>query len=217
MAVATLVFDLDGTLVDSVPDIAAALNRLLVARGLTGFVRSAVAGMVGDGSRRLVERAFAARGATADEAAVAAFLADYADHAAVLTELYPGVRPTLAQLVERGWRLALCTNKAAAPTHALLAAFSLTPLFAAIGAGDSFAVHKPDPAHLTATIAAAGGTPARSIMIGDHANDIAAAQGAGVPSIFAAWGYGTAAMATQATAVARGFPEIAELAPRLLR
>lgn len=188
----TLVLDLDGTLVDSAADLAAALSRLMAARGLAGFSRDEVAAMVGDGAAALLARAFAARAVAMDEGALAAFLADYGAHAAVLTRPYPGVPATLAALAGAGWRLAVCTNKPVAPARALLGALGLDGFFAAVGGGDSFAVRKPDPGHLLATIAASGGDPARAVMVGDHHNDLAAAQAAGVPAIFAAWGYGAA-------------------------
>jgi phosphoglycolate phosphatase len=91
----------------------------------------------------------------------------------------------------------------------------LTPLLAAVGAGDSFPVKKPDPAHIRMTLAAAGGDPARSVMIGDHHNDVAAGKGAGLPTIFAAWGYGAPEMAAGADAVAGSFAEVPALCVRL--
>lgn len=212
----TLILDLDGTLVDSVPDLAAALNRLMAARGLAEFSLAATSGMVGDGTRALVERALTARGQLADEAAQASFLADYSAHAAVATRPFPGAEAALRELAAQGWRLAVCTNKPLAPARALLEALGLSPFFAAIGAGDSFPVQKPDPRHLLATLAAAGGTPQRAVMLGDHAHDVAAARGAGLPCIFAAWGYGPPTMAAGAAATAGTFSEVAEVAARLL-
>ena len=208
--------DLDGTLVDTVPDLAAALNRLMAAHGLGPFSLAETAAMVGDGVAKLVERAFAARGGVSDAAAVAAFSADYGAHVAVASKLYPGVAETLAALTDEGWRLAVCTNKPEVATHLLLAATGLAPLFAAVGAGDSFPVRKPDPAHLLATLRAAGGEPGTAVMAGDHRNDVAAADGAGVPCVFAAWGYGTPAMAEGATAVARDFVELGTIVRRLM-
>ncbi|HEY6440459.1 MAG TPA: HAD-IA family hydrolase [Acetobacteraceae bacterium] len=213
--VRTLLLDLDGTLVDSVPDLAAALNRLMEPRGLAGFSHPETALMVGDGVARLVERAFAARGRTPDAGAVADFSADYLQHAAVETRPYPGVADGLHALVCEGWKLAVCTNKPEKAARALLAALGLAPLFAAVGGGDSFPVRKPDPAHLLATLRAAAGEPAHTVMAGDHANDVAAARGAGVPCIFAAWGYGPLAMAQGADGVARDFGELAAIARRL--
>lgn len=213
----TLLLDLDGTLVDSVPDLAAALNRLMAARDLAPFTEADTATMVGDGVARLVGRAFAARGQTADAAAIAAYAADYGAHYAVASRLYPGVPDTLAALEAGGWRLAVCTNKPEVPARALLAALGIGGRFAAIGGGDSFPVRKPDPAHLLATLAAAGGDPGAAVMAGDHANDLAAARAAGLPGIFAAWGYGAPGTGGAARAVARSFAELPALAGELLR
>ena len=92
-----------------------------------------------------------------------------------------------------GWRLAVCTNKPVVPARAVLAQFGIAALFRAVGGGDSFPTRKPDPAHLLATMGEAGG--GRAVMIGDHVNDMLAARGAGIPAIFAGWGYGAAWMA----------------------
>ena len=122
----------------------------------------------------------------------------------------------MRSLADEGWRLAVCTNKLEVAARSLLGALGLAEYFAAIGGGDSFPVRKPDPAHLLATLQAAGGDAAHAVMAGDHANDVAAARGAGVPCVFAAWGYGLPAMAEGATAVARDFDELAAIARRLL-
>lgn len=212
----TLVLDLDGTLVDSVPDLAAALNRLMAARGLPGFSRAEVTGFVGDGVAALVGRAFRARGAAQDADALAEFSADYGANAARETAPFPEVPETLAALAGAGWRLAVCTNKPEAPARALLAALGLAGRFAAIGGGDSFTVRKPAPGHLLATLAAAGGRPERAVMVGDHHNDVAVAAACGLPSIFAAWGYGPASAGEGASAVARRFAEVPALAAGLL-
>jgi phosphoglycolate phosphatase len=211
-----LVFDLDGTLIDSVPDLAAALNRLMAARGLAGFGLPEVSAMVGDGAAVLVQRALAARDRPADEAAVDAFVADYTAHAAEATRPFPGVMETLPGLVASGWRLAVCTNKPVAAAHEVLRALGLDGFFAAVGGGDSYPVHKPDPAHLLATLREAGGDAARSVMVGDHRNDVAAANGAGLPCIFAAWGYGPRAMGAAAAMVAERFADVPEMAARLI-
>jgi phosphoglycolate phosphatase len=204
----TLLLDLDGTLVDSVPDLAAALNRLMRARGLAAFSHPETAAMVGDGVTRLVQRAFAARGRAADASAVAEYLADYTEHAAVETIPYPGVPEGLEALANEGWHFGVCTNKPEAAARALLSALGLLRYFGAIGGGDSFPTRKPDPQHLLATLRAAGGVPEQAVMAGDHANDIAAATGAGLPCIFAAWGYGPLSMAKGAFAIARDFTEL---------
>ena len=210
-----MVFDLDGTLVDSVPDLAAAINRLMTARALPIFTRPEIAAMVGDGVRVLLDRAFAARGLVPDPAALPDFMVDYSANAAQETEPYPGVRETLDRFAAAGWRMAVCTNKPEAPARTLLNALALAPYFAAVGGGDSIPVRKPDPGHLSATIAAAGGSPALAVMAGDHHNDVLSAAGLGMPSIFAAWGYGPPDTGDHASATAATFPDLFELAMRL--
>jgi phosphoglycolate phosphatase len=211
-----LVLDLDGTLVDTVPDMAAALNRLMAERGLAAFSHPETASMVGDGVAKLVERAFAARGKVPDADAVGDFSRDYTSHVAVDSRLYPGVLPALQAMAAEGWRFAVCTNKPEAAARALLAAVGLAPLIAAVGGGDSFPVRKPEPEHLRATLHAAGGEAGRAVMAGDHANDVIAATGVGIPCIFAAWGYGKPAMAAGAAAIAQNVPEMAGIARRLV-
>jgi hypothetical protein len=111
----TLLLDLDGTLIDTVPDLLAALNRLMHLRGLAGFTAAQTAAMVGDGVARLVERACAARGRAAQAADVAVFSADYAAHTVEASRPFPGVVDTLRLLKAEGWRLAVCTNKPETP------------------------------------------------------------------------------------------------------
>lgn len=197
------VFDLDGTLVHSAPDIHAAINRVLARRDLAPYDLPAVQAMIGDGAKVLVERALAGRGRGFDDSALAEFVADEDISAARLTAPFAGIAEALAALEAAGWRLAVCTNKPEGPARGLLASLGLGGRFAAIGGGDSFPVRKPDPAHLRATLAAAGGDPATAVMIGDHRNDILAAAGAGVPCIFAGWGYGPPEMADGAPVAAR--------------
>ena len=188
------VFDLDGTLVDSAPDIHAALDRLMAGHGRPGFARPEVTAMIGDGVRVLVERAAAARGHRLLRGRCwPRFTADYTARAAEATALFPGIAAALDGLAAAGWALAVCTNKPAAATAALLGALGLAGRFAAVGGGDSFPVRKPDPGHLLGDAARRrAAIPQRAVMIGDHRNDVAAARGAGLPCIFAGWGYGTA-------------------------
>ncbi len=212
----TLLLDLDGTLVDSVPDIAAALNRLMAARSLAPFTNQQVASMVGDGVAVLVARAFAARGAEPDPDAAGKFAADYEAHVAVDSRLFPDVVPVLTGLAREGWRFAVCTNKPERTSRTLLETLGVLPLLRAVGGGDSFPVRKPDPAHLLATLAKVPGTADRTLMLGDHHNDVIAAAGAGMPCIFAGWGYGAPGMSEGSAAVARDFTDAAAIANRLL-
>lgn len=212
----TAVFDLDGTLVDSAPDLHAALDRLAAARGLAPYARAEVLGMIGDGVQALVERALAARGAGFSAEALAAFTADYTAHAAAETRLFAGIPEALAALEGSGWRLTLCTNKPAAATAALLAQLGLGTRFAAVGAGDSFPAKKPDPEHLRLTLRAAGGRRERAVMVGDHRNDMVAARGLGIPAVFVRWGYGRPAMAEGAAALAEAPRDLPALLDRLM-
>lgn len=188
-------FDLDGTLVDSAPDIHAALNRALRARGLAPYSIEEVKAMIGDGTKALIERALAGRGRPFDAACHDEFVADEDIRSARLTGLFPGIAEALAALEASGWRLAVCTNKPESAAQGLLASLGLCGRFAAIGGGDSFPVRKPDPQHLLATLAAAGGEARDAVMVGDHRNDVQAAAGCGVPCIFVGWGYGPREMA----------------------
>ena len=151
--------------------------------------------MIGDGVRVLLERAHAARGITLDEESFDHFMADYEANAAVLTRPFDGISELLSTLGDAGWRLAVCTNKPEAAARVLLSGLGLDRHFSALGGGDSFPMRKPDPGHLRATLAAAGAAPEEAVMIGDHANDMLAARGAGVRAIFAGWGYGPQHMA----------------------
>ena len=210
-----LVFDLDGTLVDSLPDLTAALDRMMARYDLAPFTEDEIRPMIGDGTAKLIVKAFAARGSAPQPGDHETFVADYTAHVAVATRAYPHVDETLAALQKDGWRFALCTNKSTSATKAVLNALGLTHWFPVLGCGDSFATHKPDPAHLRGTIEMAGGAGDCAIMIGDHANDIAVAVGIGCPGVFAEWGYGAPAMAKGAAAVAQRFADLPAIASRL--
>jgi len=210
-----LVLDLDGTITDSLPDIAAALNRSLARHGQEPLPLEQVRPMVGDGVAQLFQRGYGARGLAPTPQDMAEGLADYTAHSTDGTVLYPGAMEAMRALLAAGWHLAVCTNKPYAPARVLLEHVGLFPLLAAVGAGDSFPVKKPDPDHIRLTLAAAGSTPDEAVMIGDHHNDVAAGKGAGLPTIFAAWGYGARAMAAGADAVAEDFAEVPALCERL--
>jgi phosphoglycolate phosphatase len=185
-----VVFDLDGTLIDSLPDIAAAVNRVLGWRGLLPLPAREIEGMIGDGAKVLLDRALVARGVVARAADMDVFMEWYTEHGADETRPYPGMVEALAALRRAGHRLGVCTNKPAAAAREILASLGLDAFFDAVTGGDSTPYRKPDPRHLAATLAALGVTEA--VMVGDHYNDMAAAKGCGIPGIFAAWGYGAA-------------------------
>ncbi len=198
MAHFLLVFDLDGTLVDSVPDLTNTLNKVLRERGYAPLARSEVAPMVGDGVPALVARGFRARGGDDAEAAEALprYIQIYEANATVLTRPYPGVRETLAALRRRGYRTAVCTNKLQQATMAVLEGLGLAGQFDGIAGGDHYPVKKPDPGHLLSLIAELDGSAGRAAMIGDSENDAAVAHAASVPLVLMRYGYARVAPET---------------------
>jgi len=212
----TLLLDLDGTLVDTAPDLSASLNRLMVSRGLTPFSLDETKAMIGDGVKVLVGRAFAARPVPEDDRALADFSRDYGARLADASKPYPGVPEFMRAHAAAGWRLAVCTNKPAASARTLLEAVGLMDLVCAIGGGDSFPVRKPDPAHLLSTLRLAGADPANAVMVGDHRNDVVAAHGAGMKVVFVTWGYGPVSMGEGADAIAHDLPALTAAVGRLL-
>jgi phosphoglycolate phosphatase len=186
-----LVFDLDGTLVDSVMDLRAALNEVLRERGHRALSRAEVKHMIGDGVPTLVARALAASGADPAEASMALprFLEIYEANPTQLSRPYPGVAETLTTLRGRGYRTAICTNKPQQATLAVMQGLDLLPLFDGIAGGDRFPVRKPHPGHLLQLIAELGARPEASAMIGDNENDAAAARSAAVPLVLVRYGY----------------------------
>jgi phosphoglycolate phosphatase len=186
-----LVFDLDGTLVDSLDDLAAALAAMLGEIGAPALPRDKVRGMIGDGTRALVARALAASNlpATLLDERHARFLALYEAAPAALSLPYPGVVETLHAFREEGRRLAVCTNKPQRATLAVLRGTGLDGFFATVVGGDVLAAKKPDPAHLLAALAGIGATPRDAIMVGDNEHDVAMAKAAGVPVILVRYGY----------------------------
>ena len=185
-----LIFDLDGTLVDSLPDLQSALNEMLRARSRRELNADEVRQMIGDGSRALVERALAASGAVAElNAAHHRFLQIYEAAPTRLSRLYPGVGETLRALRDAGSRLAICTNKPQNGTLGVLAGFGLEACFDAVLGGDAVPFKKPDARHLLAALERLGATADDAVMIGDNENDYAAARAAKVPVILMRYGY----------------------------
>jgi phosphoglycolate phosphatase len=191
---AALVFDLDGTLVDSRRDLAEAVNRTRAELGVAALPVVEVTGMVGEGARKLMQRALAGVvDPAADRAAFdrlfARFLEHYWDTCLETTRPYPGVEAMLGELAAAGLPLALLTNKPEATTHRILEHFDLARRFAAVVGGDTFATRKPDPAGL-ADIARRLARPlAATMMIGDSPTDAATARAAGSRFALALWGF----------------------------
>lgn len=193
MSAQTVIFDLDGTLVDTAPDLMDSLNHVLALNGLTPVDFRDMTWLVGQGARVMIERAWSIHGHTASsadlETAFGQFLEHYAGRMPGRSQPYPGVDAAMSRLEAAGMRLAVCTNKTEAMARRLLDCLGLTRRFAAITGGDTFSVRKPHGDHLLGTIDKAGGTPDNAVMIGDSVNDILAAQNAGIPAIAVPFGY----------------------------
>ncbi len=190
---AAVLFDLDGTLVDSLPDMLRAMNVFLTALGRRAVGAEEVGRWVGDGAQALVERALAATGglpATPLKSLTADYIACYRGHAAGETKPYPGVTAVLEQLHAKGHPLAVCTNKPHDLAIEVLQGLGLLPLFQAVLGGDSLPVKKPDPAPLRAALEAMDAAGRRALMVGDTRNDVLAARGAGLPVAVVSFGYG---------------------------
>ncbi|MFT4149352.1 MAG: phosphoglycolate phosphatase [Paracoccaceae bacterium] len=188
---AAIVFDLDGTLVDSVPDLHVAANAMLAEAGLAPLDLATVTSFVGHGIPNLVRRVMAARGIAPDrEAAMqSVMLRHYLAHPADLTRPYPAVPQVLQDLREQGFALGVCTNKLREPAMAILDALDLTRHFGVVIGGDSTPQRKPDPAPLFAAYAALGGAPL--LYVGDSEVDAETAQAAGIAFALFTRGYRT--------------------------
>jgi phosphoglycolate phosphatase len=188
-----LVLDLDGTLVDTADDLIATLNRILTGEGLAAVTRADAGALLGAGARAMIERGFTLNRAPLDGATLdrlfSRFIPLYAEAIAVHSRPFEGAVAALDRFEAAGWRLAVCTNKLEGLSLRLLDELGLTPRFAAVCGGDTFPVRKPDAAHLLGTIARAGGSRERTVMVGDSRTDIDAARNAEVPVVAVTFGY----------------------------
>jgi phosphoglycolate phosphatase len=193
MAAPTIVFDLDGTLVDTAPDLIGSLNVLFAREGLAPIALNEGRSMIGGGVKPLIERGLASQGRSLTggqlDALYADYVAHYAEHIADSSRPYPGVEAALDALAARGSRFAVCTNKLAWLSVRLLDRLGLSGRFVAICGRDTFGVQKPDPEVLRRTILAAGGDLAATVMVGDSATDIRTARAAGVAVVAVDFGY----------------------------
>lgn len=184
-----IVFDLDGTLVDSAPDIRAAVNTVMAAEGAPALDLPTVISFIGNGLPRLVELVIAHLALDpADQTRLtAAVLAEYNRAPATLSRLYPHAEATLRALRQSGHAMALCTNKPEAPARAILAAFGVDGLFDAVIGGDTLRQRKPDPAPLMAAAGALGTGPV--LYVGDSEVDAQTASAAALPFALFTEGY----------------------------
>jgi phosphoglycolate phosphatase len=189
----TLVFDLDGTLVDTAPDLIAATNHALADLGLAPVADAALRASIGHGARHMIVEALRQSGLTLPEPDIdrllTLFLAYYEGNIANTSRPFDGALTALGELRQAGYPLVVCTNKREGLSRLLLDALGMTELFAALAGRDTFTVHKPHPDHLRRVVLQAGGDPARSIMIGDTSVDVATARAASVPVIACSFGY----------------------------
>ena len=188
-----VVFDLDGTLAETAPDIMRTLNVILEQEGLAALPIERARELVGAGARALIERGFKVSGRPLDaeklEQLFEGFLGIYADGVAGNSFIHEGVVAALDELAADGFVFAVCTNKPIRHTRLFLDHFGLSGRFAAIAGRDSFPFCKPDPRHLTETIAQAGADPARAVMVGDSRTDVNTARAAGIPVVCVPFGY----------------------------
>lgn len=189
----TIVFDLDGTLVDTAPDLISALNFVLEREGLPPMPLHSARKMIGAGARKMIERGLESEGRVMTVREIDRMTTDfidyYASHIAVASRPFEGLEHALDGLTEKGCRLAVCTNKLEWLSKRLLDELGLSRRFAAICGADTFGVAKPDPAILKQTVARAGGELSSTIMVGDAGTDIGVARRAGVPVIAVSFGY----------------------------
>ncbi len=188
-----ILFDLDGTLVDTAPDLIHTLNHLLAAENCPPAPEPLMRTMISLGARAMIDKGFELaqnpRSAPQLDELTKRFIAHYSDHIAVHSQPFPGVIKTLEQLSQRGLPLGICTNKSEALSRRLLESLDMDHYFSALIGVDTLAVKKPHPGHILGTIKALGMSPEQAIMIGDSETDIKAAQAANIPVIAVDFGY----------------------------
>ena len=191
----TLVFDLDGTLIDTAPDLHAALNHALAQKGFAPVPLDSVRMMIGDGAKAMIRKGLSYHGAQIDETVIdetlcPAFLDYYVAHITDQSGPFDVCVASLDQFRASGATLSVCTNKAQRLAESVLDGLGLTQYFAAIVGGDALAVKKPNGTHIEETVRRAQGTIDRAIMVGDAWTDEKAARNAGLPFVFVSFGYG---------------------------
>jgi len=214
-----IAFDLDGTLVDTAPDLVGALNAVLAERGRPALPLAVARPMIGHGAMALLERGLAAAGGPAERgpALFDRFIEIYAGRIAEESRPFPGVAEALDELADAGARLVVCTNKRTGFSKALLEALDLAGRFAAVMGPDAAGAMKPDPRHLIAALEAAGGRTAAALMVGDSKTDLDAARAAGVPMAAVSFGYTEIPAAELgADALIHRFADLPAAASRLL-
>ncbi len=193
MGSVTVIFDLDGTLVDTAPDLCHALNHVLEQEGYPPLALEKMRPHVALGAAQIMAAGLYEAGAKVPENVfhdmVARMVAHYEAHIAVDSRIYPGIEAVLTGMQRQNMTLAVCTNKYEHLAEKLLQEIGLRDYFRAVAGGDSYPVKKPDPGHLTSLLEQVNGRPERAVMVGDSDTDIAAARGAGIPVVAVTYGY----------------------------
>ena len=192
MSIAAVLFDLDGTLVDSLDDLTDAVNHMLAGFGRPALSRAGVQQLVGKGARNLVQRALATDSPEDIAVGLAAFSEFNAQHIADKSRLYPGARELLQTLAAEGIRMAVISNKNESLSRLILKKLVVDSFFDIISGGDTYTEMKPSPLPLLRVIAEFGCSPAQAVMVGDSINDIQAGIRAGIITIGCRGGYGGA-------------------------
>ena len=216
-----IALDLDGTLVDTAPDLVGALNAVLEEEHLPTVAPESARFLVGQGARALLQRGFAMADRSweseHEKRLIERFVALYFDRITRESRPFPGVEAALDRLTAAGARLVVCTNKRTDLSMALLEGLGLLDRFGAVVGADAAPAPKPDARHLATAAAAVGGTLGRTLMVGDSAADIGAAKNAGVPSVAVSFGYCDGPVeALGADALIHHFAELPAVAERLL-
>ncbi len=216
----TVVFDLDGTIANTAPDLIDAANAALLAHGFDRAEAKAIKTGVGYGTKAMLRAALVSMGREADDSLMQAMADELVRHYEAnickKTYLFAGFTGARRTLRDAGAKLALCTNKNEVLALKLLDELRLLHVFDAIAGRDTFAFHKPDPRHITEVIRLAGGDPARAVMVGDSETDVAAAQAAGIPVVAVRFGYASVPVEDLgATAIIDHFRELPSVVQRL--
>jgi phosphoglycolate phosphatase len=193
MSAPIIVFDLDGTLVETAPDLVDTLNVIFAREGMPPVPYDTARALIGGGVKAMIARGIEAEKRSFTPAKLERmledFIAHYAEHVADRSHVFPGLIAALDRLADDGFHFAVCTNKLEGLSRSLLEKLALSERFKAICGQDTFGIQKPNPEVLRRTIAAAGGDPRRAIMVGDSETDILTARGAGIPVIAVDFGY----------------------------
>ncbi len=189
----TVIYDLDGTLIDSARDMCVAVSRVLADHGLPPVSDQDVRIFMGQGSKITMGKAFAKNGRTLDDVALSAvtreFVRYYEADPVSHTTAFDGVGDVVARFARLGLKQGVCTNKFERPARMILEHLKLMPPIADVAGADTFPVRKPDPQHILMLVERMGGSSARTVMIGDSIHDAEAAHRAGIPAVLVSWGY----------------------------